>query len=267
MMFRALLARNMRHHLGLLLALLFSMSLLELLIVWIAGHIESGPGIKEMLEQLLPLGMRQLLGSQISLISFTALAGFGFQHPLALTGAIAFIIVVATIPAGELEGGFLDLVMARPLPRNLYLAAVLALLLLGALILPLAPLCGLAAGLGLLSNPVEIEWFRYVPSALGLCCLLLAISGYTLLLTSYARRRGTAAAQATGLTLLFFWIDLLSQIWEPMQSIDWVSPFHYFKPVRSVIANDVPLGDYAVLLGMFVATSGLAFLLFRRRDL
>jgi ABC-2 type transport system permease protein len=266
-MIRPLLARNIRHHRVLLIALLFMMALLELIIVWIAGHIESGPGIRELFEQVLPLGMRQLFGSQIGLISFAALAGFGFQHPIALAGAIAFIIAVATIPAGEQESGYLDLLMARPVPRSSYFLAVLALLLLGACILPIAPLLGLTVGLGVLGETVEITWYRYLPAAFGLCCLLLSVAGYTLLLNSLARRRGTAAAQATGLTLFFFWIDLLSQLWKPMASIAWLSPFHYFKPVQSVIANAAPFDQYAVLLGIFAVTSTLAYLLFRRRDL
>jgi hypothetical protein len=157
--------------------------------------------------------------------------------------------------------------MARPLRRGSYFLAILWLLLLGALLIPLAPLCGLMAGLGLLRNPDEIEWFRYTPCAFSLTCLLLAISGYTLLLSSFAQRRGSAAAQAGGLTLLFYWIDLLSKIWKPMESIQWLSPFHYFKPVRSALVSGVPSADYAVLLTIFASTSVLALLLFRRRDL
>jgi ABC-2 type transport system permease protein len=266
-MIRPLLLRNLRHHLGLLIALLLGMALVELVIVWIAGHIETGPGIQELMEQVLPLGMRQLFGSQIGVISFTALVGFGFQHPIALAGAVSFVIAVGTIPAGERESGYLDLVMARPLTRSSYFFGLLLLLLLGAALLPLAPLCGLAAGLGLLSNPAEVDWFRYAPSAFGLFCLLLSISGYTLLLASCARRRGTAAAQATGLTLIFYWIDMLSQLWEPFGSIDWISPFHYFKPVRSAITGDAPIDHYLLLLGLFLLTSALALFIFRRRDL
>jgi ABC-2 type transport system permease protein len=266
-MIRPLLARNLRHHLVLLLVLLFWMALLELVIVWIAGQIESGPGIRELFEQVLPLGMRQLFNSQAGMLTFTALAGFGFQHPLALAGAIAFVIVVCTVPAGEIESGFLDLLLARPVPRTSYFFALLLLLLAGALLLPIAPLCGLMLGLGLPSSAAEVGWSRYLPSAIGLFCLLLSIGGYTLMLTSLARRRGSAAAQATGLTLLFFWIDLLAQIWEPLRSIDWISPFHYFKPMRSVITSHAPLDHYAVLLGIFAVTSLLALFFFRRRDL
>ena len=266
-MIRPLFERNLRHHLWLLIVLLGWLALVELLIVWIVGHIESGPGIRQLFEQVLPLSMQQVLGSQLGMLSFTALAGFGFQHPLALAGAIAFVIVVATLPAGERESGFLDLVMARPLQRSSYFLAVLLLLALGALLMPLAPFLGLGAGLGLLQVPVEIEWSRYAPSAFGLACILLAIAGYTLLLASFARRRGTAAAQATGLTLLFYWIDLLSPIWEPIRAIDWISPFHYFKPVRWAIAGEVPFGHYAVLLAIAVVTSALALFIFRRRDL
>jgi ABC-2 type transport system permease protein len=265
-MIRPLFTRNLRHHLVLLIVLLAWLALVELLIVWIVGHIERGPGVRQLFEQVLPLGMQQVLGSQLGMLSFTALAGFGFQHPLALAGAIAFVIAVATVPAGERESGFLDLVMARPVPRVSYFFAVLLLLLLGAFAMPLAPLLGLRAGLGLLQSTVEIEWSRYAPGALGLACILLTISGYTMLLASFARRRGTAAAQATALTLIFFWIDLLSPIWEPIRAIDWISPFHYFKPVRSAITGDAPWDHYLLLLGISLITTALALLIFRRRD-
>jgi ABC-2 type transport system permease protein len=266
-MIRPLMARNIRHHLTVFIAALAGMALIEVVIVLIAGHIESGPGIRELLEQVLPLAMRQLLGSQLGLLSFAAVAGFGFQHPFAMAVAIAIVITAATIPAGERESGFIDLVMARPVPRAKYFSAVVASLVLGALIMPLAPLCGLMAGLGLVEAPGEIEWVRYAPAATGLACLLLAIGGYTLLMTACAQRRGTAVAQATGLTLVLFWIDLTSEMWRPLQSIRWISPFHYFKPVKWAIEGSTPVGHYLVLLAVFVVTACASYLLFQRRDL
>jgi ABC-type transport system involved in multi-copper enzyme maturation permease subunit len=243
------------------------MALIEVVIVWIAGHIESGPGIQELLEQVLPLPMRQLIGSQLGLLSFAAVVGFGFQHPFAMAIAIAIVITVATIPAGERESGFIDLVMARPVPRARYFFAVALLLAMFALIMPLAPLCGLITGLALVDAPGEIEWARYVPATAGLACLLLSIGGYTLLLASCARRRGTAVAQAAGLTLVMFWIDLTAQMWRPAQVICWLSPFNYFKPVKYAIDGATPVSHYLVLLAVFVVTAAAAYLLFRRRDL
>jgi ABC-2 type transport system permease protein len=266
-MIRPLLTRHIRQHLKVFVAALAGMALVEVVIVWIAGHIESGPGIQQLLEQVLPLAMRQLLGSQIGLLSFSAVVGFGFQHPLAMAVAIAIVITITTIPAGERESGFIDLVMARPVPRSMYFAAVAVLLVLVALLLPVAPLCGLIAGLALVDSPEEIEWVRYAPATAGLACLLLAIGGYTLLLTAGARRRGTAVAQATGLTVVFFWIDLTSQMWRPLQSIRWLSPFHYFKPVQSAIDGSAPVDHFLVLLAVFVVTAAAAAVLFRRRDL
>ncbi len=266
-MIKPLLSRHIRQHMTVFIAALAGMALIEVVIVWIAGHIESGPGIRELLEQVLPLAMRQLLGSQLGLLSFAAVAGFGFQHPFAMAAAIAIVIMVATIPAGERENGFIDLVMARPVPRTRYFSAVVVLLVLGALILPLAPLGGLVAGLTLVDSPGEIDWVRYAPATVGLCCLLLSIGGYTLLLTACARRRGTAVAQATGLTLVLFWIDLTSEMWRPLQSIRWVSPFRYFKPVKWAIEGSAPVEHYLVLIAIFAVTACAAYLLFQRRDL
>lgn len=266
-MIRPLVERNFRHHLVVFIAAFVGMALIEIVIVWIAGHIESGPGIKELMEQVLPLGMRQLFSSQIGLLSFAGLAGFGFQHPFAMAIAIAIVITLATIPAGERESGFIDLVMARPVPRVRYFLAVLLLVVAIAVILPLAPLLGLITGLGLVESPGEVGWVRYAPATAGLAALLLSIAGYTLLLTSCARRRGTAVAQATGLTLVLFWIDLTSELWRPLQSIRWISPFHYFKPVKWAIESSTPVDRYLVLVAVFAVTTCAAYLLFQRRDL
>ncbi len=181
-MIRPLLARNVRHHRRLLLALCAGLILFEMLIVYIAAQIEMGPGLRMFLEQLLPPDVRETYASQFAMISLAGAVAFGFQHPFVLVGTIAFVMVAATVPAGERDSGLLDLLIARPLPRRRYLAGVLLLMVLGAVILPLALLAGAAIGLGIVDSADELPWIRYLPSAAGLTTLLLAVGGYTLAL-------------------------------------------------------------------------------------
>ena len=261
-----LFSRNLRRHARLLAALSGGLVLLETVIVWFGSRLDAGPGLQNLLRQLVPPQFQALLESQLGLLSFAGIIGFGFQHPLVLAATIGLVIVAATIPAAECESGFLDLVMARPVPRDAYLFAVLGLLALLAALLPSAVLAGLALGLAVVPAPPGLHWTRYVPSALELAGLLLAAGGYTLLLACRCRRRGTAAALAAGITLVFFWIDLLARIWPPLDPAARLSPFHYFRPTEAAASGGAPALHAAVLLGIFLVTAAPALLLFRRRD-
>lgn len=266
-MIRPLLGRNIRHHRNLLLALCLGLILLETLIVYIAAQIEMGPGLRIFLEQLLPPDVRETYASQFAMLSLAGAVAFGFQHPFVLVATIAFVIVAATVPAGERDTGFLDLLIARPLPRSRYLVAVLLLMVLGAVILPLALLAGAAFGLGIVEAADELPWTRYLPSAFGLTTLLLAIGGYTLALASAARRRGTAVARSAGLTLVLFWVDFTADMWRPLQTVRWLSPFNYFEPIQAAVVPHTPVVNPLALLAVFAAGVVVALVRFQERDL
>lgn len=266
-MIGSLLARQWRHHQRLVLSLSLGLFALELLIVWIGAQIDAGPGFLQLVEQMLPPAMRQLLASQLEMVSMAGAVGFGFQHPAVLVASLALAVAVATIPAHEREIGFLDLLLARPVPRVRYFAATLALLVLTALVLPLALLAGAAAGLALVEVEGEIAWTRYIPSAAGLSTLMLAIGGYTLCWGCSSRRRGPAVAATVGLTVALFWIDLMADMWRAMAPLRWVSPFHYFKPVPAAVVPHTPLENPAVLLALFGVTALLAYRRFNTQDL
>jgi ABC-type transport system involved in multi-copper enzyme maturation permease subunit len=263
----ALLARNFRRHGRLLGALLGGLVVLEMLIVWFGARLDAGPGLQNLVRQIVPPQFHALLASQIDLLSFAGLIGFGFQHPIVLAATAAFAIVIATIPSGELESGFLDLLLARPVPRESYFLAVLGPLVAAALLPPCAVLVGAALGLAIVTTPVQVSWTRYLPAAAELAALLLSIGGYTLLLACRARRRGTAAAWAAGITLVFFWIDALAEIWHPLELPSRLSTFHYFRPMQAAASGGVSAEHLAVLLGVFAASVSLALVAFRRRDL
>jgi ABC-2 type transport system permease protein len=264
---RALLLRQLRHQRALLAAVWIGLAALEWLLVIVVARIEMGPGVRALFEQFLPPAIRVLFAAQLGSASFGGLVAFGFTHPAVLVAAIGFVVVLATLPAGERESGILELILSRPVPRARYLVAVLLLVVVAAVVLPLALLAGAALGLHQVDNPDELPWTRYVHASAGLTCLLLAIGGYTLYFASGAARRGRPVALAVGWTVALMWIEILAQLWAPLERVRWISPFHYYDPMGYVVAGGAPLAHTLVLLGVFVVATAAAFDRFRRQDL
>ena len=265
-MIRVLLSRNLRQHTGLLGILSASLLLFQWAVVWVADRIEAGPGFRELFSGLLPPGMQEAILGQFGFATFGGAVSFGYQHPFSLVAAIALVTVMATIPAREREAGLLDLILARPLTRTQYMAACGLLVLLAALLPPLALLGGGTLGLVFVETSDVVSWTAYLPAATGLSFLLLAIGGYTLLLSTQAKRRGLAIGRAVGITLFFYWLDFMGGYWDLLEQPQRISPFHYFDPAAAA-SSGLNLGHMAVLGGVALAGFAGAFLSFSRQDL
>ncbi len=235
--------------------------------VWVAAQMDTGQGLQAFLTQVLPPNMRDILFEQFGVGTFAGTVAFGYQHPLFLVALVAFVVTAGTIPAAERETGFLDLVLARPVPRRSYLLATLFLVVTGAVVLPLAILAGAATGLATTEGvPAAVAWTNYVLPAAALALLLLAMGGLSLLAGASQRRRGPATGKVVALVLIFYWLDFIGPLWDPLEQARWVSPFSYFDPAGSV-AGGLAGRDIAVLLGVFAATTAAAFWEFQRQDL
>jgi ABC-type transport system involved in multi-copper enzyme maturation permease subunit len=264
----ALVGRTFRRHRSVFLALVLGLIGIEVFFVHMMAAFEAGPGILEVVE-LLPSFVQSFVNSQIDQIgelSFPVLVVFGFQHPAVMMAASAYVILVATSPAGDRDSGSIDLFLARPIPRRTYLASTLAGVVQGVLGLPLAVLAGSLTGLATVEAPVPVAWTDLLPAAAGFSTLLAAIGGFALLVTTMTRRRGTAIAAVLGALILLYIVDTMANISPGLAGIEGISPFHYYKPIQSFGSTPTPLVDPLVLLGVFVVTTAGAFHRFARRD-
>jgi ABC-2 type transport system permease protein len=265
-MISALMGRSLRQQARLLGALSLGLVLFEWALVWVAAQISIGPGLRQLLETFLPAEAVEILFGQFGFASFGGALSFGYQHPLTLIAGIAMVMVTATLPALERETGLLDLILSRPLSRTRYLTASAILTFLACLLTPLALLAGGALGLALVEAPQPISWTAYLPAAGEQALLLLGVGSYVLLFATDARRRGTAVAQAVGITLLFYWLDFMGDYWDLLEMARFLSPFHYFDPAAAVLSG-IPLRNVAVLVSVALAATAGAFWNFQRQDL
>jgi ABC-2 type transport system permease protein len=263
-----LLALSLKRARMLLLAMGFLLVALQVLLVLIAGSIERA-GDFEQLASLLPPFVRALLGpSLVSVMSFSGIVCVGYFDLGIVIALLALTIALATVPASEVETGFADLILARPLRRHWLITRTIALLLLTILMLLTLMMAGTWGGLAMLA-PENVRWPspRMVGSlALNLGLLMLCWGGVAMAFGAVCRR--SVASATTGLlALAALLLDLTGRLWPPADRIAWLSPFRYFIPFDIVMGNELPIENMLVLWAIAMTGFILAYFFFSQRDI
>lgn len=239
----------------------------QALLVLIASSIE--PSKFEDLASLLPPFVRAILGPSLaSVMSFGGIVCLGYFDLAIVAALLALIIALATIPAAEVETGFADLILARPLRRHWIITRTIALVLLSILMMLALMLAGTWAGLAMLA-PEDAKW----PSplvigslALNLGLLMLCWSGIAMAFGA-ACRRSVASATTGLLALAALLLDLTGRLWPAAERIAWLSPFRYFIPFDLVMGTSLPVENILVLWAIAMSGFTVAYFLFSQRDI
>jgi ABC-2 type transport system permease protein len=258
----AILLRQLRHHAPLLVAALAGAFGFELLMVWVSSSMVMGTELQELMSAVLPPAMVNLVMNQYGLASFPAAVAFGFKHPFVIAAGVAVVITMASVPAGERETGFLDLILARPVTRGTYMGAHIALLLVPAIAFPIVLFVAANVGIAI-SGRSDAAGTDYVLSAAAFAPLLLFIGAYTLLFAAGAQRRGTAVARAVALTMAFYVYEVIASMWERLHGWEWLTIFDAYRPV-GLVTGDATTTAPLVLLGAAGVLLGCAALRFAR---
>lgn len=219
---------------------------------------------------LVPPYVRQALGSSfITMMSFTGIVAIGYVHFAVIGSLVGLAIAVGTEPASEVERGFSDLLMARPMARYQVVTRSVLLLLAAATVTNLMMVGGTYAGLALFA-PADATWppARMLLQLAALLWLLMwCWGGVALAFGAAAKRRGVAGAGAGVMALALFLFDVVARVWKPASSLGRLSPFHYFNPIEIVSGRPVSLGHFAVLAAIGLSGIAVAYTVYARRDL
>jgi ABC-2 type transport system permease protein len=240
----------------------------QVLLVLIAGSIERS-GDFDQLAALLPPFARALLGPSLaSVMSFRGVVCLGYFDLAIVIALLALTIAMATVPASEVESGFADLILARPLGRHWIITRTIALLLLVIVLMLALMMAATWAGLAMLA-PRNAQWptRRVLASlALNLGMLMLCWGGVALALAA-ACRRSVASAVTGLLALAALLLDLTGRLWPPADRIAWLSPFRYFIPFDVVMGTVLPVENLLLLWAVAMTGFVLAYYFFSQRDI
>jgi ABC-2 type transport system permease protein len=264
-----LLAHSLKRVRTLVVALALLLGGFQILLIVMAAAFHRSNSMSG-LADLLPPFVREFFGPSLTaFISFGGMISQVYFHPMVMAALVALVIVIATMPAGEIESGFIDLVLSRPLARHWIItrSIVVAILCLAAIVVTMM----IATWAGLkVYGPRGIPWpppSRILSLALNLSLLMLAWSAVAMTIASASRRRGAAGAFVALLALATFLVDYAARVWAPAKSIAWLSPFHYYNALDLIAGSPLQAGNLLVLAAISVAGFGAAYALFQRRDL
>jgi len=116
--FLLLMAHSVRRARTMVLLTGLLLAAFQVMLVFVARFIANSGGF-EQLTALLPPFARELMGPYLtSFMSFAGIISAGYIDLGVLGALIAVTVAIGTVPAAEVESGFVDLLLARPLPRQ-----------------------------------------------------------------------------------------------------------------------------------------------------
>jgi ABC-2 type transport system permease protein len=239
----------------------------QVLRVHIAASVHQA-GEFEQIAALLPPAVRAILGPSLtSVMSFNGIVCGGYFDLGNVIALVALSIALATLPASEIETGFADLILARPMPRHWLITRTIALVILSILLMLFMIMAGTWAGLAMSAPPDVGPPARQTASlALNLAMLLLCWSGVAMAFGA-ACRRGVAGAATSLLAFAALLLDYAQKLWPPLERIGWLSPFRYFTPFELVMGNPLPVENLLVLWAIAMTGFTVAYFIISQRDI
>jgi ABC-2 type transport system permease protein len=265
----ALLLHSLQRVRSLVLVIGLLLCLLQVILILVARSLDTG-GQFAQLATLLPPFLRELLGPSVTaFLSFGGIVSLGYFEPGVIFAMVGLAIALGTRIAYEVETGFIDVMLARPVPRHWMVTRAILVNTLSLGFVVTLMLLGTWGGLSTLA-PATAE----MPSAsmiagmaVNLGLLGLAWSSIGLAVACASRRRGVAAGIAGIGALVLFLLEYVSDLWDPAKPFGKLSPFHYYDPLAMVTGGALPMGDVAVLAATALGGCATAYFLFLRRDI
>ena len=264
-----LVAHSLKRVRTLVLALAVLLASFQILLIVMAAAFHRSKGMAGIADMLPPF-VREFFGPSLSaFISFSGMISQVYFHPMVLASLVALAITVATMPTAEIESGFIDLVLSRPIARHWIITRSILVAAIGISTVVAAMMA--ATWLGLQAfGPRDTPWpppSRILSLALNLGLLMFAWSAIAMAAGAAARRRGAAGALVGFLAFATFVVDYAARIWDPAKSIAWLSPFHYYNALELITGLPLQVSNLVVLAGIASAGFCTAYVLFLRRDL
>jgi len=123
------------------------------------------------------------------------------------------------------------------------------------------------AGTSLFSIPRIPPRLPFVYAAVNAFFFLLGVQGIAFLSSAAATERTRAVGVSIAVVAIMFLLRLAAQFFAVARILAAASLFNYFIPGKVVAEASLPLADILVLLAFCAVSSGLAMMIFDKKDI
>ena len=263
----ALLRRSLARHRALIVSVAALLSAFQILDIVVAYNLQA-KGVYGQFATVVPAFIQEAMGG-VLVGSFSGAIALGFAHPLVMLSLCCVAIYLASEPAGEVEDGLVDLVVARPVPRFLIVTRSTLVYLVGSAAVVAAMFVTSRITVRAVSPATltALPAVRLAWVAANLLAIVWCFGAAALAMASHVRERMRAAGTVGLVAIFLYLLQFGAAAWNPLRPSARVSPFHYYEPMRTLLGSTSPAKDIAGLLGASVVILVLAYVLYEKRDL
>lgn len=166
--------------------------------------------------------------------------------------------------AGEESNGTLDLLLAQPISRTRLFLEKAASIIVGTLAIVALMLPGWVIPYGTVD--IDVGLGRLIVATVAMTPITLAFAALALLAGTVLATRKEAAMAVAVLAVVSFFVNSIGQASDVLAPLRPASLFYHFHSDR-IVATGVDLVGVSVLLGTAILATGLAAIMFQRRDI
>lgn len=253
------------------MTILFALGMLVFQIILAAILPQFQQELPKILEQLkfVQYILAALLGTDPEVpITTVAFSAMPWAHPFVLALAWAHAILYCSrVPAGEIDRGTIDVVLAFPVSRwAVYLSETTVWLASGAIIVATGVIGHFLGGIWL-ENDHPMAFDELLAVNVNLLGVYFAVGGVARLFSSISNRRGRAAGAAFAVVLASFIVNTLATFNETIGHFSFLGILTYYRPLSIIGRGAWPMGDLAVLIGVGATLWLAGGIIFAHRDL
>jgi len=267
MTFVALVRRSLARHRALIISLAALLSAFQILDIVVSYNLLQNTMYSQF-ATMVPAFIQEAMGGALT-GTFLGAVAVGFVHPLVMLSLSCGAIYMASEPAGEVEDGLVDLVVARPVPRHLIVSRSACVFAGGTLVVVTAMFATsraavhwLAPGQAHVVAASRLGWLAF-----NLLAVVWALGAVALAFAAHVRERSRAAGTIAFVAVFLYLLQFGAAAWAPLRPFALVSPFHYYQTMQTLLGSVTPTKDIVGLLTAALALLGLAYFLYARRDL
>jgi ABC-2 type transport system permease protein len=267
-MLAALVGRSVARTRGVLIGVAVLLAVFQVALVLQAASYEENQTF-EALGRMVPGFIQRWLGEgMFALGSFGGIVSFGYFHPVVVLLVSMVTAFLASDAAADVEEGYVDLLLARPVARHWIVTRSTALLVACPASLALLMLIATWT-MASVTAPPSARW-PSLPTTLTLAAHLVAVAwcfgALSLVLSTGARRRASAFAPTAIAAVALYFVNVLAASWAPARIVDVVSPFHYFQGTRILAGLTDPSRDLVTLGAAASVLVAISYWRFSARD-
>jgi ABC-type transport system involved in multi-copper enzyme maturation permease subunit len=257
-----------RNHMAFAIFSMVFITLLQFLILYLITTFNVPALIKTVLAQM-PEKMKIYFSDNFfNTLTLDGAAAFGFNHPLVLT---LLSIVAISIPVShiqrEIESGTMELLLAHPFRRQ---SLLFTLWISGSLILLYIIAAALIGSLtaAAIFHQVDLKLATsMLKIGFNLWLLFVLVMSYSIMFAAYKPTGLKSSNIASVLTLVFYFLYFLSQLWDDIKFTTPFNIFSYYEPQKLMFGKGNFMLDCSVLTGLIIICFFVSRRQFIRRDI